>query len=171
MGEHEEHVQRCGGVQPGAHPGTKMWVLTSVETMEGMFQGATKFNNGGKDTIQNWDTTALTNSKNMFNGAEAFNQPIPYAVRADGQGRARGAEGPHGLQRAGDRQVHEGQLQGAPRQHAEAALQVPQALRGEREAQEGQGLVQTRHPQGGPQAQEAQEEEGCQEEGRQEEAR
>merc|ERR1712224_903170 len=62
------------------------------------------------------------------------------AVRADGQGRARGAEGPHGLQRAGDRQVHEGQLQGAPRQHAEAALQVPQALRGEREAQEGQGL-------------------------------
>merc|ERR1712224_536882 len=66
------------------------------------------------------------------------------AVRADGQGRARGAEGPHGLQRAGDCQVHEGQLQGAPRQHAEAALQVPQALRGEREAQEGQGLVQTR---------------------------
>merc|ERR1712224_798885 len=90
------------------------------------------------------------------------------AVRADGQGRARGAEGPHGLQRAGDRQVHEGQLQGAPRQHAEAALQVPQALRGEREAQEGQGRVQTRHPQGGPQAEEAQEEEGCQEEGRQE---
>merc|ERR1712188_247678 len=36
------------------------------------------------------------------------------AVRADGQGRARGAEGPHGVQRAGDRQVHEGQLQGAP---------------------------------------------------------
>merc|ERR1711862_1090552 len=40
----------------------------------------TKFNNGGKDTIQNWDTTALTNSKNMFNGAAAFNQPIPYAT-------------------------------------------------------------------------------------------
>merc|ERR1711937_300385 len=38
----------------------------------------TKFNNGNKDTIKNWDTTALTNSKNMFNGAEAFNQPIPY---------------------------------------------------------------------------------------------
>merc|ERR1719443_2575508 len=45
-----------------------------------MFQGATKFNNGNKDTIKNWDTTALTNSKNMFNGAEAFDQPIPAAT-------------------------------------------------------------------------------------------
>merc|ERR1719443_1302110 len=41
-----------------------------------MFEGATKFNNGNKDTIKNWDTTALTNSKNMFKGAADFNKEL-----------------------------------------------------------------------------------------------
>merc|ERR1711862_666153 len=40
--------------------------------MEGMFQGAIKFD----QAITTWDTTAVKNMKNMFNGAVEFNQEL-----------------------------------------------------------------------------------------------
>ncbi|GEM_PF-1872233 len=63
------------------------WDVSMVEDMEKMFKSATVFNNGGVNTLSNWERTAsggssastLANVKNMremFNNADAFNQSI-----------------------------------------------------------------------------------------------
>ena len=44
--------------------------------MFNMFNGATAFNNGGSNTIINWDTSSLTNMVAMFKNASSFNQNI-----------------------------------------------------------------------------------------------
>ena len=54
-----------------------MWDVSSVNNIESMFQNAQSFNNGGSDSIKNWD---ITNCKDrlfdIFRGAISFNQPI-----------------------------------------------------------------------------------------------
>ena len=41
-----------------------------------MFYGATSFNNGGSNTINNWDTSEVTNMSAMFYNNDVFNQNI-----------------------------------------------------------------------------------------------
>ena len=41
-----------------------------------MFEGATAFNNGGSDSIKNWDVSRVTIFSYMFDSALAFNQDI-----------------------------------------------------------------------------------------------
>merc|ERR1712205_132632 len=73
--------------------------MGAVTTMEGMFEGATKFNNNDKDTMKvtnmasmfkgaaafnlalteatpKWDTGEVTTMQNMFNGAAKFNKDL-----------------------------------------------------------------------------------------------
>ncbi|MEM9424589.1 MAG: BspA family leucine-rich repeat surface protein, partial [Spirochaetota bacterium] len=56
------------------------WNVSNVTSMKNMFQQAKKFNNGGKEGIQNWDVSKVTNMAYMFSGSPAgatvFNQPI-----------------------------------------------------------------------------------------------
>lgn len=42
----------------------------------GMFNGASAFNNGGSDSIANWNTSNLVIANDMFRKAASFNQPI-----------------------------------------------------------------------------------------------
>jgi hypothetical protein len=44
--------------------------------MNGMFYGATSFNNGSSTDISLWRTNSLTNIDSMFRGATSFDQPI-----------------------------------------------------------------------------------------------
>ena len=37
-----------------------------------IFNGASVFNNGGSNTINNWDTSSVTNMAGMFLGARLF---------------------------------------------------------------------------------------------------
>ena len=41
-----------------------------------MFNGASAFNNGGSDSITNWNTSNLVIANDMFRKAASFNQPI-----------------------------------------------------------------------------------------------
>jgi surface protein len=44
--------------------------------MNGMFNNARRFNNGGSSSINNWNVGGVTNMSSMFNSATAFNQDI-----------------------------------------------------------------------------------------------
>ena len=48
------------------------WNTSKVQSMNGMFSGATKFN----QPISNWNTSSVTDMSGMFFNAKAFNQPI-----------------------------------------------------------------------------------------------
>jgi surface protein len=56
------------------------WDVSKVAVMcsgdYGMFINAHSFNNGGSDTINNWDVSKVTRMSRMFELARAFNQPI-----------------------------------------------------------------------------------------------
>ncbi len=57
------------------------WDMSSVTTPAFMFLGATSFNNGGSDSINNWDMTGVPNGagaglSSMFQNATSFNQPL-----------------------------------------------------------------------------------------------
>merc|ERR1712224_619729 len=52
------------------------WDTSAVTSMEGMFEGAAKFNNADQDTIKNWDTKKVTTMQGMFNGAAKFNKDL-----------------------------------------------------------------------------------------------
>jgi len=57
------------------------WNLVSATNLGGMFQGATSFNNGGSDSIKDWNVSGVTNfssglNAGMFTGCIEFNQPI-----------------------------------------------------------------------------------------------
>jgi surface protein len=41
-----------------------------------MFANAVSFNNGGVNSIQNWNVGNVTDMSGMFGGARAFNQPL-----------------------------------------------------------------------------------------------
>ncbi|WP_347938376.1 BspA family leucine-rich repeat surface protein [Mycoplasma feriruminatoris] len=50
------------------------WKTDQVTTMQGMFKGAVKFNNGGKPL--NWTTSNVKSMESMFDGATDFNQDL-----------------------------------------------------------------------------------------------
>jgi len=57
------------------------WDMSNVVTPAFMFLGATSFNNGGSDSINNWDMTGVPNGAaaglaSMFQNATSFNQPL-----------------------------------------------------------------------------------------------
>jgi surface protein len=55
------------------------WNVSGVTSMEGMFDGASKFNNGllsGVTGTLSWNTSSATNIWKMFRNARAFNQNI-----------------------------------------------------------------------------------------------
>jgi surface protein len=52
------------------------WDLTNNTTLFNCFYGANKFNNGGSSDINNWNTSNVTNMDGVFGGATLFNQPI-----------------------------------------------------------------------------------------------
>jgi surface protein len=58
------------------------WDVSKVTTMSNMFYGifnsSTRgiFNNGGSDSIKNWNTSKLTNMSYLLQGQALFNQPI-----------------------------------------------------------------------------------------------
>ena len=55
------------------------WNTSKVNTMNGMFAGASIFNNGYLSAVENqltWDTSACTNMGAMFSGAPAFNSNL-----------------------------------------------------------------------------------------------
>jgi surface protein len=57
------------------------WDVSNVIDMGLMFQGGTplphgKFNNGGSDSIKNWDTSKVVNMAQVFTSQPNFNQPI-----------------------------------------------------------------------------------------------
>ncbi|MFV0506568.1 MAG: BspA family leucine-rich repeat surface protein [Bacteroidales bacterium] len=56
------------------------WNIKSVRTMEGMFYGATAFNNGGVALDWSNDTTSLTTIEVMFRDAPNFNQKITWNI-------------------------------------------------------------------------------------------
>ena len=48
------------------------WDVSSVTTMQSMFDGATSFNGD----ISGWDVSSVTNMYDMFNHASSFNQDL-----------------------------------------------------------------------------------------------
>ena len=53
------------------------WNLSSLIDAAVMFgNGGARFNNGGSDSIKNWDVSKVTVMERMFSGASLFNQPI-----------------------------------------------------------------------------------------------
>ena len=57
------------------------WDMSNVVSPAWMFFGATSFNNGGSDSINNWDITGVPNGataglSGMFQNATSFNQPL-----------------------------------------------------------------------------------------------
>merc|ERR1712134_155284 len=64
--------------QPIPTGSSKKWEMDAVTDMEGMFQGAIKFD----QDIKTWDTKAVTNMRNMFNGAAAFNKELTWDTSA-----------------------------------------------------------------------------------------
>lgn len=59
---------------------TRVWDVSKVRDMSSMFYAnpflSPTFNNGGLDTIKDWNTASVTNMNNMFYNAREFNQPI-----------------------------------------------------------------------------------------------
>jgi surface protein len=53
-----------------------IWDVSSVTIMNGMFNNAIAFNNGGATGIGDWDVSSVTDMDYMFNGASSFDQPI-----------------------------------------------------------------------------------------------
>jgi hypothetical protein len=51
------------------------WNVSNV-TSANMFSFTALFNNGGVDSIKNWNMTSATNLNAMFSRANSFNQPI-----------------------------------------------------------------------------------------------
>ena len=52
------------------------WDVSNVVFAGGLFNNATAFNNGGSDSIKNWNTGKMTAMNAMFQNAVKFNQPI-----------------------------------------------------------------------------------------------
>ena len=52
------------------------WDVSNVVFAGGLFNNATAFNNGGSDSIKNWNTGKTTAMNAMFQNAVKFNQPI-----------------------------------------------------------------------------------------------
>jgi surface protein len=52
------------------------WDVSGVSNFTSMFQSQFSFNNGGSDSIKNWDTSNATSLSLMFSLCNAFNQPI-----------------------------------------------------------------------------------------------
>ena len=52
------------------------WDTSNVTDFTGMFNRALVFNNGGSDTINNWNVSKAVKMRAMFFGAIDFNQPI-----------------------------------------------------------------------------------------------
>ena len=65
------------------------WTVSGVTTMSNMFRSNTNsgsFNNGGSDSIKDWDVSNVKIFKQMFDGARDFNQPLnDWILRDDGQ--------------------------------------------------------------------------------------
>lgn len=52
------------------------WDVSNVVFAGGLFNDAAAFNNGGSDSIKNWNTGKMTAMNAMFQNAVKFNQPI-----------------------------------------------------------------------------------------------
>ena len=52
------------------------WDVSNVVFAGGLFNNATAFNNGGSDSIKNWNTGKMTAMNAIFQNAVKFNQPI-----------------------------------------------------------------------------------------------
>ena len=52
------------------------WDVSNVVFAGGLFNNAAAFNNGGSDSIKNWNTGKMTAMNAMFQNAVKFNQPI-----------------------------------------------------------------------------------------------
>tara|TARA_B100000768_G_C11208986_1_gene345132 strand:- start:817 stop:1026 length:210 start_codon:yes stop_codon:yes gene_type:complete len=52
------------------------WDVSIVSTMDGMFSGASAFN----QDISSWDVSGVTNMSDMFAGATVFNQDIRMII-------------------------------------------------------------------------------------------
>ena len=52
------------------------WNMTGVTSIYRMFYNSDVYNNGGSDTIKNWDTGDVINMQEVFRGAHQFNQDI-----------------------------------------------------------------------------------------------
>jgi len=54
------------------------WNVSSVTTMNSMFSNNNKFNNGGSNTIKNWDVSSVTGTgfQTMFSSCAKFNQEL-----------------------------------------------------------------------------------------------
>lgn len=52
------------------------WDVSNITNMGNMFANTAAFNNGGSDSIKNWNTGKLIFADGMFASATAFNQPI-----------------------------------------------------------------------------------------------
>ncbi len=53
-----------------------LWNVSNVVFAGGLFNNAAAFNNGGSDSIKNWNTGKMTAMNAMFQNAVKFNQPI-----------------------------------------------------------------------------------------------
>ena len=53
-----------------------LWDVSNVVFAGGLFNNATAFNNGGSDSIKNWNTGKMTAMNAIFQNAVKFNQPI-----------------------------------------------------------------------------------------------
>lgn len=54
------------------------WVMSGAQTIQLMFSGNKQFNNGGSDSIKNWDTRNVIDFRGVFTNAENFNQPLNW---------------------------------------------------------------------------------------------
>lgn len=52
------------------------WNVSNVTNMQSMFRTLEYFNNGNSDSIKNWNVSNVTTMNNMFYGCQQFNQPI-----------------------------------------------------------------------------------------------
>jgi surface protein len=52
------------------------WDVSNVTDFINMFLSCGQFNNGGSDSIKNWDTSSAINMVQVFSNATSFNQPI-----------------------------------------------------------------------------------------------
>jgi surface protein len=52
------------------------WDVSNVRIFSETFDTTPKFNNGGSDSIKNWNTSNVTSMNSMFRSSTIFNQPI-----------------------------------------------------------------------------------------------